>query len=537
LERYSRDPVPAWRADFDEHAPHLADWIKSARRDDRVITAIDPVIQRSLEEHVAANEAKLREVGVVNIGLIAVENATGEIRAAIGNFDAKRDGDAQRFASFQVARSTGSLLKPFLFERLLESGDILPETLLEDVPLDLNGYQPQNYNGEFLGLVEARMALAHSYNVPWIRALRDYGVDAFYSFLTSSGLKTPQKAGDVGVSMIVGGMQANLKDLAMIYRALADDGQMRPLGIFLDEGRALKPWAWMNPAAVHLVREALKIRGRPDFAIDPHYLSNPSIRWKTGTSQGNRDAWAIGFDPEWTVAVWLGNLDERASPALIGPELAAPIMFDSFSRIRRHAPQMGREWEPVGTEMVEVCAFSGLPAGPACPHTKQVLGIRGLAMRKRCPYHQHILVDGKSGMRITRECLTSAMKPAVRAALDLPPDVADWTRKQIPGLELSPAFHPACVSRPAAKGGLQILSPEPKSYILVAAETRQTKAGRFLELPLRLKTATATGRWRCYLDGEGWTGGAVLRLPLGDHSLLCADEQGRSDQVEFSVDL
>ena len=158
--RWSLEPVPEWNGAYETHASHLASWAASLKPSaDRVETTIDAGVQRVIEELVSEGEAGWRSLGVLNVGLLVIDNATGEIVAAIGNFDAARTGDAQQFASFLVPRSTGSLLKTFLYGRLLESGEVLPETLLEDVPLDLNGYRPKNYNGEFSGLVEARMAL------------------------------------------------------------------------------------------------------------------------------------------------------------------------------------------------------------------------------------------------------------------------------------------------------------------------------------------------------------------------------------------
>ncbi len=531
------EKIPAWRGAFEIHAGHAADWALRSAKGDRIVTTIDFNMQKSLEDLATSHEAELRSNGILNGAILATENSSGEIRAAVGNFDIRRENDAQQYNSFLVPRSTGSLLKTFLYARLLESGDVLPESLLEDVPIELNGYRPQNYTHEFQGLAEARMALAHSLNVPWIKALKDFGVDPFYSFLKSSGLQTPQRAGDVGVSMVVGGLQANLKDMVMLYRAVAADGQMRPLTFLDGESAKQKSWSWLNPGVAHLVREALKIRGRPDFAIDPRYLTHTSVRWKTGTSQGNRDAWAIGLDPAFTVGVWLGNLDADAAPALVGPEVAAPLMFDAFSRLRRQSAGMADEWHASGTDMVEVCAFSGLPAGPSCPHRKMVLGIKGLAMRSRCPYHQDVLIDRKSGFRITRECERAGMIAESRQVLDLSPDVAAWTRAHLPGLELAPRFHPECTERPLAKGGLQILSPQPTSYVIHKAE-----GGKLLNVPLRLKTSQAAGHWRCFLNGRTLAteeGGAesLLKVAPGDHSVLCSDEQGRSDQVDFSVEL
>lgn len=543
LQTALKQPIPEWRGSFQMYAGHLSDWALSLVKGDHIVTTIDFNLQKSLEELASAQEADLRAAGILNIGLVVVDNKSGEILAGVGNFDIRRKGDAQQFNSLLVPRSTGSLLKPFLYARLLESGDLLPESLMEDVPLDLNGYRPQNYSGEFQGLVEARMALAHSLNVPWIKALKDYGVDAFMAHLMSSGLRSPQKLTDVGVSMTVGGLQANLADMVMLYRSVAADGEMRPLTLIEGESARHPSWSWMHPGAAHLVREALNIRGRPDFAIDPRHLVHSRVRWKTGTSQGNRDAWAIGFDPSFTVGVWLGNLDQRAVPALVGPEVSAPIMFDAFSRIKRRAFVTNDEWYASGTEMVDVCSFSGLPRGPACPHTKSILGLKGLALRTRCPYHQDILIDEKSGLRITRECEGPGMRAQVRSVLDLTPDAAAWTRAHLPGLELSPRFHSACVDRPVARGGLQILSPQSTSYVL-----HKAAGGDRLNIPLRLKTAQASVNWRCFLNGAAMSEaeadagvgadlGALISVPPGEHSLLCSDEQGRSDQVEFSVEL
>lgn len=540
LNRFSKMEIPKasqWRQGFSELAPHLADFVNQKSPLERTKTTIDSRMQMSTENLVKSNEVELRAHGILNVGLIVVENSTGEIKVAIGNFELNRGADAQNYASFLIPRSTGSLLKPFIYGRLLETGELLPDSLLEDVPIDINGYQPQNYNGEFHGLVEAKMALANSYNVPWIRVLKEHGVDAFLSFLLSAGIKPPQKPSEIGLSLAVGGLQLSLLDLAKIYRSIANDGMMSDLNWIEGEAKKMRSWSWLNPAAAHLVREALKIRGRPDFAIENRNLSHPSVRWKTGTSQGNRDAWAFGMDPDYTVGVWLGNLNQEAAPSLVGPEVAAPIMFDTFSRIRKQNPSLHREWYATGFESIDVCAFSGLPAGPACANTTKVLGIKGLAMRKRCPYHHHILVDEKSGLQITKDCELPGMNPMVRSDLDLPADVANWTEKQMAGLKLAPKFHSACVRRPVSRGGLKIISPENKTYVIHSGESRLS-----FQMPLKIKMATSSQSLKCFLNGDQlndsiWNEAAPFRVQPGEHTVVCADEQGRSDQVEFSVEL
>ncbi len=615
-------PLPQWRGKFRTRAAHFADGVRGVGRNVAMIgaikkstpdtlkttmqtsrepkrksqinamniqtiaspikTTIDVTLQKLVEELVASREARLRQLGILNVGLLVVDNATGEIRAAVGNFDQARDGDAQSITSYLVPRSPGSLLKPFLYGFLIEAGEILPETLLEDVPFEVAGYAPKNYDGEFRGLVEARMALANSLNIPWVKKLEDIGTDPFVTFLMQSGLRSPQKRTDLGLSLVIGGLEINLFDLVMLYRSLADDGRMRPLveQMSLAKMNQSAGWRWMHPGAAHFVREALKVRGRPDFAIDPQFLSHPSIRWKTGTSQGNHDAWAIGFDPNLTVGVWLGNLDRRPSPSLVGPEIAAPLLFDVIDRIRQtNRNQLSQiDWNPQRLEHVEVCAFSGFLAGPSCRHRKTVFGIRGLTLRHRCPFHHDILVDTKSGLRITRDCANEKMRVETKSALEFPADVASWLHQGFAGSELAPSFHPSCRERPVARGngGLRIITPEDTTYVLhsglaptdrrgrwvsgqgavnlgvktesssvtseVVARLRKNARQPALLLPLRLKTVGSPEDFHCYLDGnllglhgaDGIT--PSLTVAVGDHVLLCADDQGRSDRVRFSVE-
>lgn len=540
------EPIPEWRSKFETRAAHFSDWVSNQSIvNGEIRTSIDRHLQRTLEDMTNESEARLRELGILNIAVLVVENKSGAIRAAIGNHDYTRNGDSQKFASFVVPRSPGSLLKPFLYGRLIETGEILPESLIEDVPFDVDGYQPKNYDGEFTGLVEAKIALSNSLNVPWVKKLRDIRIESFLNFLLESDLKTPQTPDQLGLSLAIGGMEVPLLDLVRMYSALANDGRIRPLKWLNTEASPVtQDRHWLHPGAAHLVREGLSIRGRPDFAIDPRWLTNSQARWKTGTSQGNHDAWAIGFDSDFTVGVWLGNLDNRATPSLVGPEVAAPLMFDAMARARRVSASIAKEWVASGLEDVEVCSFSGLPPGSACVHTKFVKGVEGLAMRARCSYHQHILVDANSGMRITRECETDEMKADTRPVLELPSDVADWARRHLARAELSPSFHPACRTRPVASGRLRIMTPEPTTYIVYSglAEASQARRKPSLHIPLYVKSPGDSSAPRCYLNGSPVRDGSrgakpLLDIPVGDYVLLCTDDQGRSDQVAFSVEI
>jgi penicillin-binding protein 1C len=352
-------PIPEWRSSFESHAEHLSDLVPAKQPSNtsfNIQTTLDYQIQSSIEDLIHHSEASLRAKGILNVSVLVLDNPSGELRAAIGNFDFYRSSDNQKMTGFNTFRSTGSLLKPFIFARLIEAGQMLPATLLEDVPIDVEGYEPKNYDGQFSGLVEAQLALSNSLNVPWVKQLRDHGIDGFLTFLLNSGMRSSLTRDKLGLSIAIGGLETTQWDLLMLYRALARDGKIKPIRWLRNEP-SRDEWQWLHPGAVELTRDALAIRGRPDFAIDPSYLKQSDIRWKTGTSQGNRDAWAIGFTARYTIAVWLGNLDYAPAPALVGPEVSAPILFDAFSRIRNIDKEPLHQWNHRHTEQVEVCIF------------------------------------------------------------------------------------------------------------------------------------------------------------------------------------
>ena len=544
----SAERLPAYRAAFDEHSEHFADFVvkQPTIPGSLVKTTLSRDVQGAIESYVESIRERYREKGIRNVGIVVVDNETSSIKALVGNFKYHDALEEQKIASFSAFRSTGSLLKPVLYAKLIELGEMLPETLLEDVPLDIEGYDPKNYDGTFSGLVEAEQALAHSFNVPFVRGLQSMGLENFLASLFESGLKTNLPKEKLGLSAIIGGLQANLLDLTQMYTAFARNGRLRALNFLAGETAAKEDWQWLHPGAVALTNRALKIRGRPDFSIDPSYLRDESrVHWKTGTSQGRRDAWCIGFDERFTVGVWVGNLDNAASPAIVGSEAAAPIMFDVFSRVRSGlgvAPSVtdlasvsdARELAPV-----DVCAFSGLPIGDGCPSKKTVLGIKGMVPHRRCPYHHEVLVDARSGYRINQECKSEKMEPALRSVLSLPSTVNLWASKSFPNLQLSPPYHPSCVERSVEKGRIKILSPGQGSHYVLHSGTN----GSSLTLPLKVRTPDlGQAEAQCFLNGEPLKSSShefdrVISVGAGAHHVLCVDKLGRADNVKFWVEI
>lgn len=544
LEQATAEKIPDVRSGFDVHAEHWSDDLMAEFPSVKKIeSTLNYELQNSIEVILAKKRNLLDTKAVRNVGVFAIENSTGKVRAAVGNFAYFENSNEQKYAGYKVFRSTGSTLKPFFYSSLLSSGEILPESLLEDVPFDFHGYSPKNYDGQFSGLVESQWALAHSLNLPWIKKLSEVGVDSLLSFLRAGGLRLNLRNEDIGLSMIIGGVQATLMDLTRLYTAFPNNGKLYPLvKISGNKTSDAVGFQWFHPGAAELTSHALSIRGRPDYAIDPTFFRDDlGIRWKTGTSQGRKDAWAIGYSKNITIGVWLGNMNNEASPALVGSEIAAPLLFELFAVARSKALDGieslgGNTLSPVLQEL-EVCSFSGQIPGANCPHSKTVLAPKGIVPRHRCAYHQQVLVDKKSGLRIHQECKIKDLEPVLRPFVALSGDVQMWLSESIQGLQLQPPFHPKCHWLMKEKGALEIIEPRADTYVL----TGGYQANEII-LPLKIRTPDKSEIPSCFLNGEKISFNKsdiqqLLRLKEGEYNLMCLDKVGRADQVNFSVEL
>jgi penicillin-binding protein 1C len=532
-------PLPTGRQRFPRLAPHLADYVRQQYPlHPRLHTTIAIDVQRLLEQLVRRQQRTLAAQGIHNIAVLVVENATRAVRGVIGNFDALGTEHGQHIAAFTVPRSPGSTLKPLLYAFALDQAVILPETVLLDVPTRFAHYTPENFSGTYGGLVPAATALSQSLNVPFVHLLHDVGLDRFVSFLESGGLRITTDRHELGLSMIIGGIEVTPLELVKLYVNLANRGQRGKLHWLASADLPAPQAAWLSPEAVHLTNRALARRDRPDFPQRKAVaVSGPEIRWKTGTSQGRRDAWSVGYDDRFTVLVWLGNLDRTSRPALTGAASAAPMMFEMLEALRTHpdTPGRGEPHSLPGLTEVEVCAFSGDRASAFCPLTTRVSGIRHRLPGHTCRFHKQILRDHDSGRRVLRGC-DQGLRTALTSVLDLPAGVLQWMRATWREHTLLPAFHPRCTSIPVQGGVLNIRSPMQGGHYLLLPSFGQ----RVVHLPLELHVSGSTADVSCILNGqqlrlEGMEFGPVLQLGNGSYDLFCSNMDGASDTVHFQV--
>jgi penicillin-binding protein 1C len=327
IERAKREPVPDARRPLPMLAPHAADAALAAAPGGRLHRlTIDAALQRNLEE--LARE-RARTLGPdVSVAVLAVDHATGEVLARVASaeyFDARRAGQVDMTAA---VRSPGSTLKPFIYGLGFEDGLVHPDTLVEDRPVRFGAYSPGNFDLTFQGTVTVRRALQLSLNVPAVAVLDKVGASRFAARLRQAGGSFVLPQGEVpGLAIGLGGVGVTLNDLVALYAGLARLGTTLPLTErVVDGGGTPTPHRLFEAPAAWYVGSILL--GTPP----PENAAAGRIAFKTGTSYGYRDAWAVGFDGKRTIGVWVGRPDGAPVPGLIGRVAAAPILFDAFAR-------------------------------------------------------------------------------------------------------------------------------------------------------------------------------------------------------------
>ncbi|SFW41068.1 penicillin-binding protein 1C [Sinomicrobium oceani] len=401
-------------------APHLLQYASRRNSGKRIRTTIDQGIQHRVNTIVKQHYEVLKQNEVYNAAILVMDVHTREVLAYTGNTptDHRHQKDVD---IIHAPRSTGSIMKPLLYAAMLDAGEMLPKTLIPDIPTQISGYSPENFDPRYDGAVAADHALSRSLNIPFVRMLQEYGLERFRDKLSGFHLKDINKPADYyGLTLILGGAESNLWDLCKTYASLASTvnhfgrtsseyyaGEFtEPVWIAgkkVDFGKRSREKNLFDAGSIYLTFEAMKELNRPEGNEAWQYFdSSRKISWKTGTSFGNRDAWAIGVTKDYVVGVWAGNADGEGRPGLTGVTSAAPMLFAVFDALPASAP-----FAPPLDELTEaeVCTHSGHLATPLCP--KKTIRIPMAGQRTApCPYHHTVHLDPKRQYRVNTSCET-----------------------------------------------------------------------------------------------------------------------------------
>jgi penicillin-binding protein 1C len=317
-------------------APHAADQAVATLPTRKVVRlTIDAALQKNLED--LARE-RARALGPqISVAILAVDNATGEVRARVASSDYFDERRAGQVDMTDALRSPGSALKPFIYGMAFEDGIAHPETLIEDRPVRYGAYAPENFDLTFQGTVTARRALQQSLNVPAVALLDSVGASRLNARIAQAGGTLVLPKGEApGLAMALGGLGIKLSDLTMLYAGLARGGNAVPLVERISNAEPAAPRRLLDPVAAWYVGNILI--GTPP----PENAAGGRIAYKTGTSYGYRDAWSVGFDGRRTIGVWVGRPDGAPVSGLTGRSAAAPILFDAFARTGEKTSPLAR---------------------------------------------------------------------------------------------------------------------------------------------------------------------------------------------------
>jgi penicillin-binding protein 1C len=531
------EPLPVKPLPLPRYTPHLLmRLVKEGHKGHTVYSTIDLALQKKAQELLQQHHIQMRENRIFNGSVMVTSVKTGQVLVYIGNTENQDAEHGSDVDCILAERSTGSILKPFLYAKAMEDGIINPKTLLLDVPTHFGSFAPANFSKQYDGAVPANQSLSRSLNVPFVRLLNDYGLEKFHYELKSLGIKTLVKpARHYGLSLILGGAEARLWDLNRAYACMAQSlayHKMSGVGFIREEINADKIKS-IDKACIHAMFEAMVEVNRPDEDGNWRAFSgSQKIAWKTGTSFGFRDAWAIGVTPEYVISVWIGNGDGEGRPGLTGIKAAAPLMFNLFSILPK-----AETWfqKPVrGVSSIQICRESGYRAGSLCKNA--VLSeVPATCLRSTvCPYHQLVHLNKSGTKRVDMECEKANNITHVPWFI-LPPGVEKYYKFNHPDYRILPEFKAGCISGSSDRP-MAILYPKPGSRIYVPVEIDGNKGKTIFEATHRNTDLKIF--WHLdneYLGETREIHQLALNPALGRHKLTLVDEYGISQEIRFEV--
>ena len=524
-EKLPAEPLP-----LPQNAPHLVDIFFQNRRGEQVVSSLDRGIQTQIEDLLQRWNEEFLQSDIRNMAAIVIDVQTNQVLAYCGNVNYQEQGSGNRVDIVRAPRSTGSILKPLLYYAALQEGEILPDMLLPDIPMNINGFSPQNFNLKYDGAVPASEAITRSLNVPSVALLRRYGVPKFYDFLKKAGISTLTKPSThYGLSLILGGAEGTLRDITSVYSDMARcllGLDQTPLSLLSFPLRRRQGEARVDyqRGTVWQTFDAIKEVNRPE-EIDWHVISSmQTIAWKTGTSYGFRDAWAVGVTPRFAVGVWVGNASGEGKPGLVGARTAGPVMFDIFNLLPSSS------WfERPTDEFVEaeVCRLSGHLKGRFCDDTETMLissnGLKTLA----CPYHIQVNMSLDEQFRVYEHCVGN--EPVVQKSWFVLPPAYEWFYRQI-HLEYKPLppFKPGCGDDAILP--MQFIYPQGRLTRVILPKQLDGSPGS-ITFELAHSSNNATVFW--HLDEDYITATQnfhkiTISPSVGNHTITVVDSEGHT---------
>lgn len=526
------------RRELPKVAPHLALRLRSLYPNQiHVTTTVTPNIQKSIETLALNYIRRVQLLGIHNCSAIVIDNTTGNVIGYLGSPDYNDTEHNGQVDGVKAVRSPGSALKPFIYAMAIDDGRITPKSVLLDVPINYDGYSPENFDKKFNGKITAEEALIQSLNIPAVSLLQEYGIQKFAKNLSSMGFKAiDSKANNVGLSLILGGCGARLEELANAYRVLALGGVVSGLQWVKHDNpnnqRSKSENRIMSESASYMITEILTKLTRPDVPSSlMSSISLPMLAWKTGTSYGRRDAWSIGYNKQYTVAVWVGNFTGEGIADLTGSAIATPLLFEIINSLPK---QNATEWFRVPKQMDYriVCSETGQPPSDNCANSIMDSFIPLVSPSRICNHQQEVTISEDGKITYCNECLPqSNFKKVVYP--NYPPRLLSYYLQERIVCSLPPIHNPQCTR--ILKDQIPVItSPTHNRTYIVNRNDKE---------PMQLSSITAPDVKTVYWFHNDRKIASVAPLTtiffkptLGLNKVSCSDDKGRNCDITFTVE-
>lgn len=535
------EPVFAERRQLEPKAAHFSNYIAANYSQNRVISTLSMNFQMIAERLLAEHVAKSNALGVTNGAVLIVDNRNSEVLAYCGSVDYNNKQVSGQVNGVRALRSPGSTLKPLLTAYCFDLGIITPKSRIPDIPTEFAGYAPENYSMEFKGNVTIEYALRNSLNIPFVRLMKDVGADNFMNQLSKTGFKDIGKRKKyLGLSLILGGCGATLEQLTTNYSILARKGKLHKLKFITnesyDEGIEI-----YSEASCFMVSDILVQQTGQDFPKALQYVDNlPEICWKTGTSFGKRDAWAIGYNANYTIGVWMGNFDGKGSAHLSGSEMAVPLLFELFGAIGSEANKSNSNgtnsasdtWFTKPQNLAEryVCSESGLVAVSDCKEIIRDYYINDVSHNIRCNLYRDFRISLDGRYHYCNDCLGDDY--LIKKFLIYDIELALWLKSNNNEIEEPPPHNPDCRKRFIGEGP-RIISPSAAYVYMIEKDSPQ-------EIMLLAAVSPDVTRIFWY-NGNEFIGSCnagekiFFSAKSGQSTISCLDDKGRKSTVIIQV--
>lgn len=553
------EPLPGEPKALPQLAPHLLDRFKRdfnalRNEDDKIVTAVQTTVDASLQSQVNKiidqHHQQLKANQIKNVAALVVEIKTGNVLAYVGNIYNTKDASLESHVDvLNAPRSPGSTLKPLLYAALLSEGSIMPKQLIADIPTQIGGYTPQNFDLGFDGAVPANKALSRSLNIPAVKMLQQYKYQRFYNALKQTGLTTlTQPADFYGMSLILGGCEVKPYELAGVYTSLVnmylstesksnEYNSFKPIRYFKNKAdvkqqtkKELQNTLFNKVALYHTFNAMNEVMRPGEEGLWNLFTSAQRVAWKTGTSFGFRDAWAVGFNSDYLVLVWVGNTTGEGRPNLTGIQSAAPILFDVF-RILPTSSWFNSPKEDFN--YVTVCKNSGYKASFDCAETEQVMIYSKINVAAVCPYCKKINVDATRTYRVNESC-EQPSNMVQQSYFILPPTIEYYYKQKNPTYVSLPPYKQGCVVDAAKL--VEIIYPTDGAKIFIPKEMNGQKGNTIFTATH--KSGTAKLFWHIddvFIATTEKFHQLSINPSIGKHQLTVVDEQGNSDTKIFEI--